>query len=75
MINVYVGLNSVAIAYQLSAQGFYDKRDNSVIMRNWEMGVLFHENASNLLYVGTKADVTVTNENLQKCIFPFRLNA
>ena len=54
----------------VGAQGFYDKRDNSVIMRNWEMGVLFHENASNLLYVGTKADVTVTNENLRKVYFP-----
>ena len=54
----------------VGAQGLWDNKEGTNLVRNWEMGVLFHESTTCLLHAGNFPVVTATDEDCLRCVFP-----
>lgn len=57
----------------IGAQGKLE--NGKILMRNWEMGVLFHETETNLLYVGENPSVLKSKTGIIHSTFPIPFEA
>ena len=59
----------------IGAQGLYDHKERSVTMRNWEMSILFHEQADMLLFASKESKLHKRDGKIREVYFPVPLSA